>query len=379
MLTQTRLGRYLIWRAPTADDHHRFPHEVAGGAAGKALPDAPRPIDAAGIYVPGFGSWPGGMLAALLAATETLGFLALHDGAVACRWFAAGQDANTVNRNLSVSKSIAWALVGQAVADGHLPGADAALGDVLPGLADAGVGRLTLAQLMRMGSGIRYREGRLPWSDNVRVYHGARLRDTVPRVRLADPVDRLFHYNDYHPLLIALALEQATGRRIAALLQGGLWGRLAAGPATVTTDRPGPLGLAHLESGVNTTVEGLARFGQMILERGRWNGQAVLQEDWVARLDDLSDAWRRPEDFAYYRDRPWGRPLSSGRHAYKDFWWHHCPGGGIHNVFAMGLLGAHVYVARDLGCVLVRQARRFPPGIWWAPKLRAVAERVAAR
>jgi hypothetical protein len=49
------------------------------------------------------------------------------------------------------------------------------------------------------------------------------------------------------------------------------------------------------------------------------------------------------------------------------------PAAGIHDLFAMGALGAHVYVSRDTGYVIVRLADRFPPGLWWAGLLRRVA------
>lgn len=100
----------------------------------------------------------------------------------------------------------------------------------------------------------------------------------------------------------------------------------------------------------------------------------------MARLGDLSDAWHTPAYFAYYIDRrlPCGRPLASGHYAYKDFWRHHRPEAGIHDLFAMGALGAHLYVSRDTGCVIVRLADRFPPGLWWASLLRRVAEAATA-
>jgi CubicO group peptidase (beta-lactamase class C family) len=327
--------------------------------------------------VPPAGNWPGGPLAQLLQSTGTHSFMALRDGELVCEWFAPGVDANTIGRNLSVTKSVASLMVGQAVTAGRLPGVEVCVGDVLPGLADASVARLTVAQLLRMASGIRFREGVSPWSDSARTYHGTRLRERALQLRLADPVDAFFHYNDWHPLLIALVLEQVGGSSAAALLARELWEPLQAGPATMTVDRSGPSGLAHLESGLNCTCSGLAAVGQLVLQRGEWQGRMLVARSWLDRLDDPEGAWRQPAQFAYYRDMPWGRPLSTGRFAYKDFWWQHHHGAGPHDLFAMGALGAHVYVSRDTRCVLARQSQRFPRGIWWAALLRSVAEALA--
>jgi len=382
VLTSSLLGRYLLWRAPSARDHRRFPSvDVGGGGAvGTLTSSAAAPLHLSGLHLPTSGRWPGESLLTLLQGSSTNAFVVLRSGVLAFEWYAPGWDGRTVGRTMSVTKSVASLMVGQTIGDGRLGGVDAPLGDLVAGIADAGVARLTLARLLRMDSGIAYREGLIPWHDDARVYHGSRLRLRAPRVRLTDPVGRYFHYNDWHPLLVALALERAGGASVAGLLARDLWGPLGGGPASLSLDRRGASALGHLESGFNTSAYGLARFGQLVLQRGRWEGKALVPEAWMARLEDLSDAWHTPEHFAYYIDRklPWARPLASGRYAYKDFWWHHRPAAGAHDLFAMGALGAHVYVSPDTDCVIVRLADRFPPGLWWAGLLRRVAEAAAA-
>ncbi|MCC8405333.1 beta-lactamase family protein [Paraburkholderia sp. MMS20-SJTN17] len=337
------------------------------------------PLAAEQLSVPSVGAWQGGSLPSLLEGTGSTSFLVLSDGQLVYEWYASNFGADTVTRTLSVTKSVASLLVGQAVGDGRLPGVDTPLGELLPGLADLRVAAMTIEQLMRMSSGIRYREGVTPWSDDALVYHGSGLRQTARRVHVADPVDKFFHYNDWHPLLIAMVLERASNASIAQLLSADLWAPLDAGPAAMTLDHSHTGKLAHLESGLNATPHGLARFGQLVLQRGIWNGKELVSPAWLGRLDDLSSGWNSAGDFAYYESLPWGRPLSSGKFGYKDFWWHYMPHEGVHDLFAMGALGAHVYVSRDTGCVLVRTASRFPRGVWWAGILRNVAEQVANR
>lgn len=381
ILTDSLLGRYLLWRAPSPLDLHRFPSAAVDGGGSLPRPDdAAAPPALAALKLPATGRWPGGRLQALLEGSSSSAFLVLRGGEVAFEWYAPGWTGWTVGRTMSVTKSVTSLMVGQAIGDGRLPGIDAPVGDLVPGIVDAGVARLTLAQLLRMDSGIRFRESLLPWQDSAGVYHGSRLRQRTLRVPLSDPVGRYFHYNDWHPLLVALAIERASRSPVADVLSRGLWAPLGGGEASLSLDHAGTAALAHLDSGFNASAYGLARLGQLVLQRGRWAGEPLVPGGWMARLDDLSDAWHRPEHFAYYVDRrlPWGRPLSSGHYAYKDFWWHHCPAAGVHDLFAMGALGAHVYVSRDTDCVIVRLADSFPPGLWWASLLRRVAEAAAA-
>lgn len=378
MLTETFLGRCLAWRAPTDRDHLRFPSEpIAADAVAQPWPRHRRPVDAERVKAP---AWPGldaPHLAAFLERTGTNTFLLARDGEIVCEWFAPGHAPTAIARNLSVTKSVASLLVGQAIEAGRIPGVHARIGELVPGVADPAVRGLHIDQLLRMASGIRYREGAVPWSDDARVYHGTRLRDAALRVRVVDRVDRFFHYNDWHPLLLALALERAGGRSIARLIERDLWRPIGAGPASMTLDHGREGALAHLESGLNCSAEDLLRIGQLMLQKGQWDGRQVVPAAWMHRLMDTGHAWRAAADFRYYRKRPWGRPLVTGRYGYKDFWWHHFPRAGVHDLFAMGALGAHVYVSPDTRMVIVRQASRFPRGVWWAGLLRELAERFA--
>lgn len=244
------------------------------------------------MALPVSGRWPRGSLQAFLEASASIAFVVLRGGRLGFEWYATRWDGSTLGRMMSVTQSVAALRVGKAVGDGCLPGIDAPIGELVDGIVDAVVALLTLAQLLRMASGIGYREGVLPWHDDAHVYHGTQLRRRVRRVRLVDAVDHRFHYNDWHPLLVALAFERAGSS------------------------------LARLESGLDPTAYEVARLGQLVLQRGQWEGRTLVPSAWPARLDDLADAWRQPEHFAYYREHglPWARPLESGHFAYKDFW-----------------------------------------------------------
>jgi CubicO group peptidase (beta-lactamase class C family) len=378
MFTDTFLGRCLAWQAPTDRDHLRFPAEpIAPDATPQPLPRHARPIDPTRIAAPAGHGAEAPHLAGFLQATGTTAFLLARHGEIVCEWFAPGHGPRTIARNLSVTKSVAALLVGQAIEAGRIAGGETRIGELVPGLRDPAVRGLHVDQLLRMASGIRYREGALPWSDDARIYHGTRLRKAALRVRVADRVDRFFHDNDWHPLLLALALERTGGRSVAQLIERDLWRPLGAGPASMTLDHGGEGALAHLESGLNCGAEDLLRIGQLVLQRGRWDVRQVVPAGWIARLMDTAHSWRAVADFRYYRNRPWGRALVSGRYGYKDFWWHHFPRLGVHDVFAMGALGAHLYVSPDTRVVIVRQASRFPRGLWWAGLLRELAERFA--
>jgi CubicO group peptidase (beta-lactamase class C family) len=181
-------------------------------------------------------------------------------------------------------------------------------------------------------------------------------------------------------LLLSLILERATGRTVVELLQERIWDPLGMEhPASIMVDRNEPSGLEHLESGLTATARDLAKFGQLVLQDGVWQGRRLLPAGWIESTTSPARACGDAGWFDYYRTRPWGRVLSTKRYYYGRMWWGHRLATGRHDFFAMGVLGQHVYISPDTATVIVRLASRFPAGMWWAPVLRSMALATAGR
>jgi CubicO group peptidase (beta-lactamase class C family) len=244
-------------------------------------------------------------------------------------------------------------------------------------LQDSAVGALTLAHLLEMRSGIRFTEGIFPWNDEPRSYYATDLRSRLLCLAVTDPPGQFFHYIDWHPQLIALILERATGMSVTAWLQQRLWNPLRTEyPASMMVDRGDDAGVEHLESGLSATAIDLVKFGQLFLQDGAWDGRRLLPEGWVQSTTAPEGVRVDPAWFTYYRNRPWGRFLGSGRIYYGRMWWGHRLEDGGHDFFAMDVLGQHVYVSPQDEAVVVRLSDRFPPGMWWPPVFRQIIDAV---
>ena len=377
VITSTYLGRYLTWLKPTNYDHLRMPQRaLTASSAPIALPIqlasglAELPIS------PGKAD-PALPLVNLLVDTGTTALVVLNRARIVWEHYPNGGARERLNRCFSVTKSVASALVGIAVDAGLIGSVEDPVGRYLTELSDSPVGNLTIAHLLEMRSGIRFVEGLLPWGDEPRTYYATDMRSRLFQCRITDPVGRFFHYNDWHPLLISLILERATGKSVTDWLQEKLWNPLGAEySASMMVDRNDAVGLEHLESGLTATAHDLAKFGQLFLQDGVWNGQRLLPEGWVKSTTAPDNARTDPEWFAYYRDRPWGRFLDSGRIYYRRMWWGNRLDGTSYDFFAMGVLGQHIYVSPGTQTVIVRLSDRFPPGMWWPPIFRQIAKAV---
>ncbi|HEY8595618.1 MAG TPA: serine hydrolase [Devosiaceae bacterium] len=380
MLTSTYLGRYALWFKATNSDHLRFPTvPVNPAATPRRLERRQSPVVFDPVTVRGQDGERKVPLDALVNDTGSTALLVLRDGEVLYERYANGGAVDRLNRCFSVTKSIGSALVGAAIRHGHIDDIDQTVGEFLPELRGERRGELTLRQLLEMQSGIRFREGVLPWQDDARTYYDPDCRRLTLGARIVDPVGEFFHYNNFCTFLIGMIVERATGETVDRFLERAIWQPIGAEhPASFLIDS-GANRFVHLESGFNATAADLARFGLLYLEDGKVGGEQVLPPGWVD-LSTTPEGRRTDQDyFRHYRKLPWGRPLSSGRYFYGLFWWGYLAGEAEHDYFAMGVLGEHIYVSPRHRTVIVRLSERFPPGMWWPPVFRQLAEQASMR
>lgn len=381
VLGSTYLGRYVAFNRPTDHDQSRMPQRALV-ASRDAAPIAwsARAQDLAPLPVAhGAGAQPKA-LSSVLTESGTTAMVVLNGGQLVWQHYPQGDIRDLPQRCFSVTKSVASALIGLAVGKGAIDSVETPIGRWLPELRDPRVRELTIAHLLEMRSGIRFREGMLPWDDEPQTYYATDLRQRLLDRSISDPVAAFFHYNDWHPLLLSLVLERATREPVTAWLQKELWDPLGAEhPASMMVDRADANGLEHLESGLTATALDLAKFGQLYLQDGMWRGRRLLPVGWVESSTSPNGARTDSAWFDYYRERPWGRVFSTQCYYYRRMWWgHRLPSGG-YDFFAMGVLGQHVYVSPDTGTVIVRLSSRFPPGSWWIPTFRTIALAASGR
>jgi CubicO group peptidase (beta-lactamase class C family) len=94
------------------------------------------------------------------------------------------------------------------------------------------------------------------------------------------------------------------------------------------------------------TLRDAARFGQMILQDGHFNGRQVLSKGVANRIKTK----RNFEQFTRIYDSPfYGRVADS----YHDQWWGYL---GIDAVAALGIHGQFIYIHSDANVVIARQS-----------------------
>jgi CubicO group peptidase (beta-lactamase class C family) len=258
--------------------------------------------------------------------------------------------------SFSVAKLVLGTLVDLAVAEGRISSIDAPVTTWLPELLqrDPRFDRVSLRHLLNMNAGLYHTEYPFVTSDGAKTYYWPDLRAlALTRTRIERPPGQAWLYNNYHPLLIGLVLERATGMPVTSYLEQRLWQ-----PAGMAADASWSLdsessGFEKLESGINARTLDFARFGQLYIDQGvALDGRRVLSAEAV-RAATSPDGAVPIEQFragAYY----------------KHFWWGQRRADGAYDFSARGNHGQFVFVSPRNHVVIARNGREYgvPPPVW---------------
>jgi CubicO group peptidase (beta-lactamase class C family) len=234
------------------------------------------------------------------------------------------------------------ALVGIAIGEGRIGSVDDPITRYVPELADRDrrFEKITLRHLLSMTSGLRYEEGGGPWGDDTATYYAPDLRAlALHETEVVEEPGRRFHYNNFNPLLVGLALERAAGMPVASYLEAKLWrplGMEADGSWSLDSQVSG---FEKMESGLNARAADFARFGLLFARDGAFRGRQLVLASWVR------DPTLMPT-----------RVAAAPARSYQFFWWvqdDRSPPA----FFARGKYGQHIYVVPDQDLVLVRFGR----------------------
>ncbi|MDQ3396803.1 MAG: beta-lactamase family protein, partial [Deinococcota bacterium] len=204
-----------------------------------------------------------------------------HGHVVAEGWWAPYSSAR-VHLLYSLSKSFTATAIGLAVAEGLLSVDDPVLSffpDEAPEKASEYLAGMRVRHLLSMAT------GHLTDTLDRLVEHGG---GNWIKGFLALPPERapgtVFTYNNGATFMLSAILEKLAGTKLLDYLRPRLLEPLG---VTEAYWHENPQGITLGFTGLHLTTEAVARFGQLYLQRGRWQGRHLVPEWWVAEATTL--------------------------------------------------------------------------------------------
>ena len=246
------------------------------------------------------------------------GFLLLRHGNVAAEGWWAPYAPTSSHALYSLSKSFTSSAIGLAVGEGRLTLDDPVLKffpEEAPSSPGENLKAMRVRHLLSMNTGHKEDTtaqvfGGHPGTGwlGPRLRHRRNLAGRLspaegrdwPRVFLSLPVEyrpgTWFVYNTAATYMLSAIITRLTGESLLDYLRPRLFDPLGIENPVWESD---PRGVNIGGSGLYIKPEEIARFGQMYLQKGMWQGQRILPEEWIAEatqaISDNSNTETNPD------------------------------------------------------------------------------------
>jgi len=290
-----------------------------------------------------------------LDAMFTDGIVILHRGAIIYETYRGALSPELPHIAFSMTKSFVGLIAATLAHEGALD-PSAPVSRYVPELEGSAFADATVRHVMDMTVGVKYSEVYTDPEAEVRTY-GIAAGYGKPPEGYAGPrsiVDFLrtlkkqgehgaaFAYKTCNTEVLAWIVQRVTGKPMAQLISERIWQKIGAEEdANIIVD---PAGMAACGGGMSLALRDLARFGEMMRNRGVFNGQEIAPG---AVVDDIAGGARK-EDFAkagYHTMPGW---------SYRSQWWVSHSNLGAYT--ARGIHGQVCWIAPAAEMVIARFA-----------------------
>ncbi len=255
----------------------------------------------------------------------------------------------------SMAKSFISFLIGTAIDDGLIKSVNDPITNYIPELLerDSNFEKITIEHLLEMRSGLEYNTSHIPltnihspWHDEAVGYYHPNIRKLLlENVDISSEPGKDFQYSNYNTSYLGLILERVTNLTVSNYLEQKLWSKTMEYDALFSIDSE-ESNFEYMPSRLIARAIDYARFGQLMLNEGNWNGNQIVSKDWVQKSTRENKSI--PRDIY---PKWFGR--SDKRIYYNYQWWGHVNKDGTYHFYANGNLGQNIYIIPEKETVIV--------------------------
>lgn len=255
----------------------------------------------------------------------------------------------------SMAKSFISFLIGAAIDDGLIKSIEDPITNYIPELLerDQRFKKISIKNLLEMRSGLEYNTSLIPftnihspWHDEAVGYYHPNVRKLLlENVEISSEPGKDFQYSNYNTSYLGLILERATTVTVSNYLEQKLWSRTMEYDALFSIDS-NKSNFEYMPSRLIARAIDYARFGQLMLNEGNWNGNQIVSKDWVQKSTRENKSISRDMYPKWF-----GR--SDKRIYYNYQWWGHVNKDGTYHFYANGNLGQNIYIIPEKETVIV--------------------------
>jgi CubicO group peptidase (beta-lactamase class C family) len=326
------LRNFINWGVHTIHDYNTHPmRKVAKG-------DVPQPWAYDSAY--NTKEIPEALLK-IIDSNDTHAFLVIQDGKLLYERYWDNYDSARLSGSFSAAKSIVSLLIGIALDEGKIKSLDEPVANYVDHFKTNGLEKITIKNLLTMSSGTNYNEGDKGYfSLNAYGYYGDDLEHMVGMMEKKEEPGVFWQYRSGDTQVLGLIVEKAFGDNISNLVSERFYKPMGAEfDAFWLLD--GEQKREKAFCCFNGVARDYARFGQLVLNNGNWNGKQIVSETYIKEATSSA---------TYLKDR-------EENNAPVDFYGYQywiLKHSGVTAIAQNGLFGQYVYIIPEKNAVVVR-------------------------
>lgn len=214
----------------------------------------------------------------------TVALLVIQNGKIKFEKYWEKYGENSYSNSFSMAKTIVALLIGIALDEGKIKNLDQKVGEFLPEFSVGDKASMSLRDVLQMSSGLNWDEGYgNPFSEVTKTYVAESIDEIVKNLPVREPSGKTWRYQSGDTQVLGYVIEKATGKTVAAYASEKLWIPLGAKNTALWT-------LAREDDKerafccFNSNARDFARLGQLVLNKGHWNGKQIVPETYIKEL-----------------------------------------------------------------------------------------------
>jgi len=328
----SHLRNFVLWGKHTIHDYKTHPTRVV--ASGGAPQFWPLDSNYNKGVIPD-------SLMKIIDSNNTHAFLVIQNGKLLYEKYWDGYTSKTLSGSFSAAKSIISLLIGIALDEGKIKSLDEPVGNYVPHFKTSGLEKVRIKDLLTMSSGTNYKESDLGYfSLNATGYYGDDEAYLIDQLKYKEPSGTTWDYRSADTQVLGFIVEKVFGDNISHLVSERFMKPMGAeSDALWLLD-----GAKKHEKAFccfNGVAHDYARFGQLVLNKGKWGDKQIVSETYVQAATTpatyLKDTYENNNPVDFY--------------GYQYWIVHHR---GLSVAAQNGLFGQYVFIIKEKNAIVVR-------------------------
>lgn len=280
-------------------------------------------------------------LMTIIDSNDTHAFLVIQNGKLVYEKYWDGYDTSRLSGSFSAAKSIISLLIGIALDEGKLKSIEEPVCNYIPHFKTNGLEKIRIKDLLTMSSGTNYNEADKGYfSLNAYGYYGDDEEYMVNMMEKKEEPGVYWQYRSGDTQVLGLIVEKLFNKSISELVSEKFMKPMGA-EADALWLLDGSKKHEKAFCCFNAVARDYARFGQLVLNKGKWNDKQIVSEKYIQEATTPA---------SYLKDRyEDDKPVDF--YGYQYWMVNH---NGVHAIAQNGLFGQYVYIIPEKNAVVVR-------------------------